>query len=345
MSIYNDRTYTLLISPKLSQFRRINSDLFNFRCPFCGDSQKNLVKTRGYIYAKKDRYFFACHNCGKGLSLRKFLENLDPFLAKEYTLEAYKDSVNYNKFTSPVSLETQFKTNIPIFNTIIDKSKLDLPTINALSATHIAKIYISNRQIPKYAWKYIYYTDNFKDYVESVSDKRFSDSNVAVRKPRIIIPFFNSDNKLIAIQGRSLSDNDIRYITVKITDDPKIYGMERIDITKPILVVEGPLDSLFLPNCIATADSNLAYAATVFDKQKLILLPDIQPRNKELVRTIGGFINNNFNICLLPDTLPGKDINEIIQNGLTIKELYDIIKSHVFSGLRAHVEFKKWKKI
>ena len=43
-----DVKYINLISSRLSKFKRVKPNLYNFRCPICGDSQKNKNKTRGY---------------------------------------------------------------------------------------------------------------------------------------------------------------------------------------------------------------------------------------------------------------------------------------------------------
>jgi transcription elongation factor Elf1 len=77
MSIFIDRQFLLRISPKLQRFTQKKDDLYNFRCPLCGDSQKNKTKCRGYVYRKKNDYFYMCHNCGAGTNFYNFLENFD----------------------------------------------------------------------------------------------------------------------------------------------------------------------------------------------------------------------------------------------------------------------------
>src|SRR5579859_4058680 len=96
---------------------------------------------------------------------------------------------------------------------------------------------------------------------------------------------------------------------------PKIFGLSRLDKSKPIYVFEGPFDSMFIPNAMATCDSNLQGAGTYLPKENLILVFDKEPRNRELINTINKAIKANFNVCLLPKTLPGKDINEMVVNG------------------------------
>ena len=86
-----DHKYIGLVSSRLDKFKRKGPNLYNFRCPICGDSSKNKTKARGFVYAKKGNYFFMCHNCGASMSFYNFLDKVDPDLLKEYSLERYKN--------------------------------------------------------------------------------------------------------------------------------------------------------------------------------------------------------------------------------------------------------------
>jgi hypothetical protein len=331
MSIWIDRKYLLLLSPKLEKFKQKNTNLYTFRCPYCGDSQKHKSKTRGFVYEKHNNYFFTCFNCDKGTTLRSLINFLDPYLEREYVMETFQEKFN------PV--ERKIETpNIPQFRKI--EQKVDLPSVFSLGGNHVAKKYLLDRKIPELALKSLYFAEDFKQFVESVSDKKLDQTG-----PRIIIPFFSRSGELIAFQGRAIDAYSMRYITVKLKDSDKIFGLDKVDPLKPIMVTEGPFDSLFLPNAIATADSNLAAAESVFSKDKLILVPDCEPRNKNIVKNIEKFIKNNFNVCLLPESFGAKDINDAVINGLTEQELLGIITEHTYSGLRAEIEFLNWKKI
>ena len=334
MSIWIDRKYILFLSPKLEHFKQKNSNLFTFRCCFCGDSQKQTFKTRGFVYEKDNQYFFRCHNCDKGTTLRNLIQFIDPSLAKEYVLENFKE----NSTISPTKII--HKPYVPK-NKIKIESKLKLPTISSLSNDHIAKKYIIDRQIPKFAWDLLYFAEDFRLFVESVSDTKLDQTG-----PRIIIPFFSKSGELIAFQGRALDSHSMRYVTIKVDKDhEKIFGLDRIDEKKRILVVEGPFDSMFLPNAIATADSNLASAALLFNKSNLVLVPDNEPRNLNIVNNIEKYVKNGFSVCLLPSYIKEKDVNDMVLSGLTKDEVCAIINDHTYSGLRANIEFIKWRKV
>ena len=109
MSVFIDRSFLLQVSPKLQRFARKKDDLYNFRCPFCGDSQKNKLKARGYIHRKQNDYFYMCHNCGVSTTFYNFLKQVDPNLLQEYQLERYKNGETGNNNYPKPEFE-EFKT-------------------------------------------------------------------------------------------------------------------------------------------------------------------------------------------------------------------------------------------
>ena len=330
MSVYIDRKFLLQVSPKLLRFTQKKTDLYNFRCPFCGDSQKNKLKARGFIYRKKNDYFYSCHNCHVGHTFYNFLKFIDANLVREYSLERYKDGETGNhNYTKPA-----FDIPKPIF-----KQKIDLENINSLPDNHFAKQYVANRQIPKDRWTELYFAPDFKLFVESFD----IDKDLKENDPRLIIPFYNTKKDLIGFQGRALSESKIRYITIKLDENaPKIFGLDRLK-SGITYVVEGPIDSMFIDNALATADANLS--SIEIDNKDLVLIYDNEPRNKDIVKQISKAIKEQFQVVIWPATIESKDINEMILSGLTKQQLISIIKENTYSGLRAEIELNNWHKI
>ena len=93
-----DSKYIGLVSSRLQKFKRVKDNLYNFRCPICGDSQKNKNKTRGYIYQVKNNTNFKCHNCGASMSFNNFVKTIDPTLHKQYTLEIHVFDVRCSNY-------------------------------------------------------------------------------------------------------------------------------------------------------------------------------------------------------------------------------------------------------
>ena len=331
MSVYIDRKFLLQVSPRLLRFSQKKTDLYNFRCPFCGDSQRNKLKARGFIHRKKNDYFYTCHNCHVGHTFYNFLKYLDGNLAKEYQLERFKEGETGNhNYEKP-----KFDIPKPIF-----KQKINLENIESLPDNHFAKQYVANRQIPKERWTELYFAPDFKAFVESFD----IDKDLKEDDPRLIIPFYGSNKNLIGFQGRALSESKIRYITIKLDEDaPKIFGLDRLK-SGTTYVVEGPIDSMFIDNAIATADANLSSIEREHFNE-LVLVYDNEPRNKDIVKQISKAIKEQFQVVIWPATIESKDINEMILSGLTKEVIMSIIKEHTYSGLQAEIVLNNWKKI
>jgi hypothetical protein len=121
--------------------------------------------------------------------------------------------------------------------------------------------------------------------------------------------------------------------------------MDRVDLNQTVKIVEGPVDSLFLKNCIASGDANLVLCADAISSDKIVLIFDNEPRNKEIVKLMEDAIKLGYNVVIWPDTMEQKDINEMVMAGFSPDEIERIISSNTFTGLRAQMKFISWKKI
>ena len=338
MSIYIDRTFLLRASAKLPKFAQKKTDLYNFRCPICGDSSKNKAKARGYVYAKKGNYFFMCHNCGASMNFYNFLDKVDPNLLKEYALERFKNGDDSKKTVSNTKIGV-VKTSAPIF-----KKKLPLPSVASLPEEHYAKAYVQKRQIPESYWSSLYYAEDYKNFVEVQME--IEKDGLIEKDPRLVIPFYDEEKNLVAFQGRALAGSKLRYITVKMHDDGiKLFGLDVVDKELDVFVTEGPIDSMFIKNAVATADANLTNAAKYIDKSKLILVYDNEPRNVDICRHMEKAIEEHYRIVIWPEMIDEKDINEMILNGYSSEELQDIMEKNTFQNLSAKLNFINWKKV
>ena len=337
MSVFIDRSFLLRMSPKLGRFSKKKDDLYNFRCPLCGDSQKNKLKARGFVYRKQNDYFFMCHNCGASTTFYNFLKQVDESLLKEYQLERYKNGETGNNNYPKPEFE-EYKTETPKF-----KKALELPTIDSLPEAHFAKNYVSQRRIPETFYSQLYFAEDFAAFIQSLGIEK---ENLHKDDKRLVIPFYDKDKNLIAIQGRALGESKLRYITLKLHDDnKKVYGLDRANTESMVYVTEGPIDSMFIENAVATADSNLESITDCVDKSKVVLVFDNEPRNKEIVAKINSAIDKHFKVVIWPEFIDSKDINDMVLDGFSPDEIQDIISKNTFVNLRARMEFVNWKKI
>ena len=333
MSIVTDTTYLMQLSPRLDRFKKVRDFLWNFRCPHCGDSQRNKTKARGYVYRKKTDLFYKCHNCGMGQSVGNLIKDIDPSLHKRYVMERYKaGETGQRKTKTP-----EFKFEPPKFKP--KKTVIHLPSIGSLPKEHYARVYYENRKIPNQFMDKIFFAEDFKQWAQSVCQVDYS--SLTQGEPRLLIPFFDEQNKLIGAQGRALQNSKVRYVTVKVHENSqKIFGLERWKSEDHTYLVEGPIDSLFLPNCLAMAGADVR-DMNLFNKQKTTIIFDNEPRNRQIVRKMFHALSNGWRVAIL--NIVPKDINEMVLAGMTNDKILEIINRNTYSGQRGRWELQQWK--
>ena len=343
MTLSVEIKYIGLISHRLRNFKRKNDYVWNFSCPLCGDSKKNPLKARGYVYKKGNNLFYSCKNCGAGTSIGKLIESMDGSLYKEYILERYKNGeLGHTNVAKPT-----FIIPSPRFDKL-DKEKVfdHAEWCDKLPDEHFCKVYLTKRQIPNSIYDKLLFTQHYKKFIDALVPNH---GKKLVDDARLIIPFYDEYNNLIAVSGRALetSDKTLRYITIRTNDSEEklVYGMDRLNIHETVKIVEGPIDSLFLKNCVAAADANLTQVADKISAINKVLIFDNEPRNKDIVRMMQDAIISNQLIVIWPDTIHAKDINEVIMSGISPDEIESIISSNTFKGLQAQVKFNMWKRL
>ena len=318
-----DSKFIGIISSRLEKFKRVKSNLFNFRCPICGDSKKNKSKTRGYIYGVKQNTNFKCHNCGASMSFNNFLKQVDPVVQKQYMLEKFKDGFTGRNF---VIEEPEFKFEAPKF-----KRRLKLPKA---SENPTSEGYLIARKLDP---SQFYYAENFKKFTNTLKPTFESERP---DEERIVIPLYYQKN-LIGFQGRSIGPSKVKYITVMLDDDaPKIYGLDNIRTDAPVYVTEGPFDSTFIRNSIAMCGADADVGRWGISNP--VYVYDNEPRNREITNRISKTIDAGHSVVIWPESIDDKDINDMVMSGLDVQS---VIESNTYSGLEAKLKFTTWKKI
>ena len=320
-----DSKYIGLISSRLQKFKRVKANLYNFRCPICGDSQKHKNKARGYFYQVKTNTNYKCHNCGASLSFNNFLKQIDATLHKQYILEKFKEGHAGGR--NFVVEEPKFDFTKPVF-----KPKLDLPKA---SEVPMAREYLVKRRLDPTKF---YFAQKFQEWTNK---QKQTFDNIVRDECRIVIPLYDTNSELIGFQGRSLVPNSIKYITVMLNDSkPKIYGLEKVNEEKPIYIVEGPFDSTLVENSVAMCGSDIDIRT--FGWSDYIWVFDNEPRNREIIKRIDKTISRGDKVVIWPSSIKEKDVNDMINAG---QDVSSVLESNVYSGLKAKIKFNNWKKV
>ncbi len=318
-----DSKYIGLVSARLEKFKRVKDNLYNFRCPLCGDSQKHKNKARGYFYQVKTNTNYKCHNCGASMSFNNFLKKIDGVLHGKYSMEKFKSGFTGKNFPAE---EPKFEFEKPVF-----KTKIDLPLCSEVTS---GRTYLESRALDPALF---YYAEKFNEFVNTL---KVTFDSFTQDEPRIVIPLFY-ENNLVGLQGRAINPSYIKYITIMLDDDaPKIYGLDNIRRDAPVFVTEGPFDSSFVRNSIAMcgADGDVRK----WGVSDPIWVYDNEPRNREIVRRIEDTIDRGDKVVIWPNDIWEKDINDMVLYGHMIM---DLLESNTYQGLEAKMKFNSWKKI
>ena len=357
-----DKKFINLVSIELRNFKWKKESQAQCSCPICGDSKKDAKKARGYFYQRHGRYFYKCFNCGYWSNIYKFLSQVSPDLCKEYGLESFKGNINNNRLVKnkkdyTVKDEEEMIKGLsfgrkPTIKKVRDGYKVlgDAVKLKDLPKTHDAVKFADARLIPKEYWDILYYTDDFGSFSKNMDpDTKFFES-----ESRLIIPFFNKSGDVVAVQGRALNMQDevnarktIKYLTVRADKsiDRLFYGLWRCDPEKRVYVVEGPIDSLFVKNSIAMVGAGSINKLPERLKGKdVVFILDNEPRNEQIVRFNEELINQGRQVCIWPESIKEKDINDMSYR-ISTRKIRKLIDENTFSGLKAKVKLSEWKKV
>ena len=340
-TLWIDRKFAGIISNQLEQFKQTSTSPYaaRFRCFYCGDSKKSALKTRGNLFENKGKVFYKCFNCGYSTNLATVLKDLNPEIFKEYKLEVLREGQ---------SEQPEFKPQIEKFV----KSRADnfpplsqLKKISQLSATHPAKRYVERRQIPaKHHYK-LYYCKQFYHWINTIIPEKFGQAALDADKPRLVLPFIDQNGYVFGVQGRVFDKSEPRYITIMFDQEKtKIFGLDTVDFSKKVYIVEGPIDSLFIDNSIAFAGSDGQIQSFVNMGNSIIVM-DNEPRNADIVNKIYKYADQGYNICIWPTAVVQKDINDLIMSGLSQDQIKNVIDNNTFNGLMAKVKLSEWRKV
>lgn len=343
MTSWLEQKYVGLLSPRLERFKR-SGNKYSFRCPICGDSQKNKSKTRGNIYPTPNGLRFGCFNCDYSCSFISLMKQLDPTLYSEYKLEKIKES----GAEVPVQKHLVQEKPVPVVAT----KKKELPALSSLDYGHEAVVYCRSRMIPESKLSRILFTENLREYVvDVIGAVKYKDRNLPQDK-RIVFEMRDQKGKLIGFQARAIGvvDQRYRFITIKLDEEaPKVYGLDFTNIKEyPIFVTEGIIDSLFLPNCLALCGGDVAGLSSALKsvpKQNVYVCLDNEPRHKDTVSRMQSAIDIGYNVMFWDYDSKLKDINEMIKAGITTRDILASIKNNSKRGAAANLKLGQWKRV
>jgi hypothetical protein len=334
LSLWIDAKYANLLGSRLDRFKVEKHSPYSaiFRCPICGDSKKNEYKRRGNLFSSRQALWMKCFNCSVSMPFSKFLKRIDPILYSEYVIETFKDGEPH-KQTQPTPT---VRHGPSLGEDVMDR----LQRIGDLSQSHPARVYLEKRLVRSHQFTRVYYTENYAEFVNSLIPEKLSKT---LADPRIIFPFRRRDGKTVGFQGRTLEPTGIRYVSVMLEEDTKMFGLDKNNPTKLTYVFEGPIDSLFVDNAIAMAGSDGSLNYSEFSR--IVFAYDNEPRNKPIVERMQKTIEKGHSLVIWPEWIQEKDANDMVMAGMSVFNLEKIMAEHTYHGLSASSRLLEWKKV
>lgn len=330
------------IGGSLDQFKMVASkkDTYNFRCNICGDSKKNKIKKRGYIFKDKKNggYYYKCFNCGdKRIPLITYTKIYFPDL---YTRFIYNNILNQKKVQSIENDKSEIKYKY-------NSNEELLSLLTKWNKNHISKQYLDYRKIPINKRSELYFIDDLNILLEYINTNQIGCYKLLnYTSPRIVIPVYTRDkNKIIGFVCRSVLKADpVRYYNIKISEEPLLLGLDKINTSKSIYIVEGYFDSLFLSNSISTNSAvnfNSAYQFCLDINQEPIFIFDNESHNKDIIKMMKRFIDMNEKVVIFSSfPFEGKDLNSMMMKNNI--DLEGELSKRIYQGLQAKLEYDKW---
>lgn len=271
-------------------------------CPTCREG-KSWGKKRRLNYVP-DKNFIHCFNCNKtwtpinwimeqsGLEYNQVLEE-----SKEYNFSNFE--YNDEKFVRPES-ETLPVDSINLF----DKQQVD---------------YFMSNKVVKDALRLI--KDRRLDTAVNKPQALYVSLKDYIHKNRLIIPFYDHNNKIVWYQTRSIYKKDEvdrpKYMS-KLNSERSVYGLDRINEQIDYLFIfEGPIDSMFVKNGLAMGGISMSDLQEEQMKryrlhQKIWVLDNQLKENEDVKYQVNKLMENGERVFLWPKKFKGiKDVNEL----------------------------------
>ena len=227
----------------MQQFQnvRITKECYNFRCNICGDSKKIKKKKRGYILIAKLPWVFKCHNCGVSMLAERWLKEYYPMQYKQYVREILQGD--------KLSKDDEERKVKKLLDAIEKKNrlkKLEIKKNEKNVFSHFKRIEKGTTEIFDVAQKYC-----IERKIPDSVWRRWFVCTGGKYGGRLIIPFYNKEGRIYYFQGRTLCNQIPKYLNREDNKEDSVYNIYNIDKTKPVIAVEGVIDSLMVENSIS----------------------------------------------------------------------------------------------
>ena len=322
---------------------KAHNKVYEAGCPICREGNSWGRKRRLYYLLQKE--VICCHNCGWYGSATDFIIETSGQSYSELLTES--DSLNLN--TSAIITKNRSEIKKSTFGSLPEDS------INLFDAHQLK-----------------YHRDNIivKKCLDVISERRLDTAGNRPKslyvsltdythKNRLVLPFFNADNKIIFYQSRTILSEDNasypKYLS-KINAEKSMFNINNISTdASNIFIFEGPIDACFCKNGVAVAGIQKSGHVNLTSMQKSqlnsfylfdkIWVLDSQWQDETSMSKTQCLIDVGEKVFIWPEEYGKqfKDFNDMAV-GLDIDEIpHTFIEKHTYEGRAGEMELNKLK--
>ena len=320
-------------------------DRLNFSCPYCGDSRSDVRKKRGNLYL--DSLRFHCFNCGHSAGINRFLSDFNEELSNEDKIAVHEIQQNAKKFEKRVS-STQSSMSMTLLDKLAIPKDILFRQLGIISPYKdvTASNYLKSRMINIKDWKYFAYNPLTKELyilntspldrvigfqIRQLDPKSHKQRYTSSRLTKIYSDVFNRDiNGIVErlllkepLGQKYIEEEDgVENIVANLDRLSGIFNIMNVNLSQPLTIMEGPIDSLAIANSIAL-QSAAKHLDGFFDEvENVRYLFDNDKTGKEMSLKK---MKNHKKVFLWGQYL------DMIKSKTNIKDINDLQKQNLFN--------------
>ena len=320
-------------------------DRLNFSCVCCGDSLSDVRKKRGNLYL--DTLVYHCYNCGEHMGINTLLHRFGEELSNEDKIAVHEIQQNAKKFEKRVS-STQSSMSMTLLDKLAIPKDILFKQLGIISPYKdvTASNYLKSRMINIKDWKYFAYNPLTKELyilntspldrvigfqIRQLDPKSHKQRYTSSRLTKIYSDVFNKDiNGIVErlllkepLGQKYIEEEDgVENIVANLDRLSGIFNIMNVNLSQPLTIMEGPIDSLAIANSIAL-QSAAKHLDGFFDEvENVRYLFDNDKTGKEMSLKK---MKNHKKVFLWGQYL------DMIKSKTNIKDINDLQKQNLFN--------------
>ena len=320
-------------------------DRLNFSCVCCGDSLSDIRKKRGNLYL--DTLVYHCYNCGEHMGINTLLHRFGEELSNEDKIAVHEIQQNAKKFEKRVS-SSQSSMSMTLLDKLAIPKDILFRQLGIISPYKdvTASNYLKSRMINIKDWKYFAYNPLTKELyilntspsdrvigfqIRQLNPKSHKQRYTSSRLTKIYSDVFNKDiNGIVErlllkepLGQKYIEEEDgVENIVANLDRLSGIFNIMNVNLSQPLTIMEGPIDSLAIANSIAL-QSAAKHLDGFFDEvENVRYLFDNDKTGKEMSLKK---MKNHKKVFLWGQYL------DMIKSKTNIKDINDLQKQNLFN--------------